>query len=238
MAPLAAETIARARERFGARDYHGTVLLLQEALAEGTAYADAYNLMGLALALVGRQVDALAAFDRALALNERYVEAHLNRAVLLTDLGRTEEAARGFAVAERLDSPDETGYPTVVANRLANTHGELANEYRAAGNLDEAIAQFQRALELRPAYHDIRIALARALIERGRHADARRELDAVLAGRADWLDAMLLRGLTAYLLGDLDDADAVWSRAAARHGTEPRLEIYRAMLARRRPPRG
>ena len=234
---MPADAVARARERFSARDYHGTVLLLQESLAEGTAYADAYNLMGLALALVGRPVDALAAFDRALALNERYVEAHLNRAVLLTDLGRTEEAARAFAVAERLDSPDETGYPTVIANRLANTHGELANEYRAAGNLDEAIVQYERALQLRPGYHDIRLAMARALIERGRHAEARRELDAVLAGRAEWLDAMLLRGLTAYLLGDLDDANDVWSRAAARHGQEPRLEIYRAMLARRRAQR-
>lgn len=234
---MAADAVARARERFAARDYHGTVLLLQESLAEGTAYADAYNMMGLALALVGRPIDALAAFDRALSLNERYVEAHLNRAVLLTDLGRTEEAARAFAIAERLDSPDETGYPTVIANRLANTHGELANEYRAAGNLDEAIAQYERALQLRPGYHDIRLSMARALIERGRHADARRELDAVLASRHDWLDAMLLRGLTAYLLGDLDDANDVWSRAANRHGQEPRLEIYRAMLARRRSQR-
>ena len=230
----ASDLVARARERFAVRDYHGAVLLLQEAAVEGLAYADAFNLLGLSLALVGRQQDALAAFDRALSLNPRYVEAHLNRAVLLNDLGRTVDAREAFTQAELLGKPDETGFPAMVANRLANAHAGLANEYRAAGALDEAVAQYRRALELRPGFADIRLALARALLERGRHEEAAAALDLVLEARPQWLDAMLLRGLSAYLQGDLDGAEAVWSRAAERHPEEPRVEIYRAMVARRR----
>ena len=45
---------------------------------------------------------------------------------------------------------------------------------------------------------------------------------------------MLLRGLTAYLEGDLDTAEDVWAAASVRHPEEPRVEIYRSMLARRR----
>lgn len=228
------DLISRARERYAVRDYHGAVLLLQEALAEGFGYADAHNLLGLCLALVGRQGEALEAFDRALALNARYVEAHLNRAVLLNDLGRLDEARAAFETAERLGRPDETGFPAVVANRLANAHAGIAAEYRAAGALDEAIAQYEDALRLRPGFADIRLAYARALLERGRHREAGEALEAVLAVRADWLDAMLLRGLSAYLQGDFDAADDVWRRAAERHPEEPRIEIYRSMLARRR----
>lgn len=228
------DLISRARERYAVRDYHGAVLLLQEALAEGFGYADAHNLMGLCLALVGRQSEALEAFDRALALNARYVEAHLNRAVLLNDLGRMDEARAAFETAERLGRPDETGFPAVVANRLANAHAGIAAEYRAAGALDEAIGQYEDALRLRPGFADIRLAYARALLERGRHREAAEALEAVLAVRSDWLDAMLLRGLSAYLQGDFDAADDVWSRAAERHPEEPRIEIYRSMLARRR----
>jgi tetratricopeptide (TPR) repeat protein len=230
----AADLIARARDRYSVRDYHGAVLLLREAVVEGVAYADAHNLLGLCLALIGRPDDALASFDAALALNPRYVEAHLNRAVLLNDSGRTEEAREAFEMAEQLGKPDETGFPVMVANRLANAHAVMAGEYRAAGALDEAIAQYERALELRPGYADVRLAMSRALTERGRHAEASRELDEVLRARPEWLDAMLLRGLTAYLQGDLGTADAVWSAAAARHPEEPRVEIYRSMLARRR----
>ncbi len=229
----AADLVTRARERFSVRDYHGAVLLLREAIVEGIGYADAHNLLGLSLALIGRQEEALASFDAALRLNARYVEAHLNRAVLLNDLGRSDDARAAFEIAETLGGPDETGFPVMVANRLANAHASLAMEYRAAGALDEAIAQYERALSLRPGYADIRLALARALTERGRHADAGRALDEVLKNRPEWLDAMLLRGLAAYLEGDFGVADRIWTAAADRHPEEPRIEIYRAMLARR-----
>ncbi len=46
------DLVTRARERFAVRDYHGATLLLQEAVVEGFAYADAFNLLGLSLALI------------------------------------------------------------------------------------------------------------------------------------------------------------------------------------------
>src|SRR5918911_10418 len=176
------DVLTLARERFAVRDYHGAVLLLTEAARERPLYADALNLLGLSLAMIDRTQEALQAFDDALERNPRYIEALLNRAVLLTQLGRHDDAREAYARAEELGRPDESGFPAVVANRLANRHAALRDEYRAAG----------------------------------------------------WLDAMLLRGLAFYLQGDLDEAGRMWDRASARHPEEPRLEIYRSMLARRR----
>jgi tetratricopeptide (TPR) repeat protein len=231
---LTPDPIEQARERFAVRDYHGAVLLLEEAIGGGIGYADAYNLLGLALAMVDRPDDALVVFDRALALNPRYVEAHLNRGVLLNGLGRTEEAAASFAMAELLGKPDETGFPVVVGNRLANAHAALGDEYRAAGALDESVRQYARALELRPGYPDIRLALARVLLEGQRYPEAAEALDQVLAVRPTLLEAMLLRGLAAYLHGDAQAAGRLWDRAAEAHPGEPRIETYRSMLARRK----
>ena len=227
------DLIARARERFAVRDYHGAVLLLQEAVVAGFAYADAFNLLGLSYALVDRPDDALRALDEALALNPRYLEAHLNRAVLLNGMGRVSEAADEFQIVGELGQPDATGFPALVGNRLANAHAALGHEYRDAGALDLAVAEYRRALALRPKFADIRLALARALLEHGEHAAAAAALDEVLEVRPALLDAMLLRGLAAYLQGDLDEAGAVWLRAARHHPGEPRVEIYRSMLARR-----
>lgn len=230
---LTPDPIEQARERFAVRDYHGAVLLLEEAIGAGVGYADAYNLLGLALAMVDRPNDALVGFDRALELNPRYVEAHLNRAVLLNGLGRTEEAAASFEMAELLGKPDDTGFPVVVGNRLANAHSALGDEYKAAGALDEAITQYRRALALRPGYPDIRLALARALLEARHYPEAAEALDHVLAVRPTLLEAMLLRGLAAYLQGDNAAAKRLWDRAAEAHPNEPRVETYRSMLARR-----
>jgi tetratricopeptide (TPR) repeat protein len=48
------------------------------------------------------------------------------------------------------------------------------------GSLDRAEAMFRRGLELDPRFTAVRVGLARVLIKRGRTADARRELNAVL----------------------------------------------------------
>jgi tetratricopeptide (TPR) repeat protein len=228
------DLLSLAKERFAVRDYHGAALLLTSLTQEGPAFADAFNLLGLSLALVDRTADALTAFDQALRVNPRYVEAYLNRAVVLNQLGRENEAQTSMARAIELGATDESGYPVVVANRLANAHLSLANDYRAAGSIDRAIEQYQRALELRPHFQDVRLALGRALMDAGRYREAADALEEVLHVRPTWLDAMLLRGLAAYLQGDLDAAGTVWDDASSRHPEEPRLEIYRSMLARRR----
>lgn len=215
------------------RDYHGALLLLTSLVDDGIGYADVRNLLGLSLAMMNRPDEALAAFDEALRMNPAYVEAHLNRAVLLNQLGREEEASAAMRRAAEYGAPDESGFPTVVANKLANSHAALGEAYRAAGALGEAIAQYRRALELRPHFADIRLALGRVLLEHGEHREAWQALDEVLRQRPNWLDAMLLQGLAAYLDGDLDEARRVWEEASARHPEEPRLEIYRSMLARR-----
>jgi tetratricopeptide (TPR) repeat protein len=228
------DVLNRAKERFAVNDFHGAALLLISLTKDGTAFPDAHNLLGLSLAMVDRQEDALAAFNEALRLNPRYVEAHLNRAVVLNHLGRTSEASESMSRAAELGATDESGYPAVVANKLANAHSALGDDYRAAGSLADAIDQYRRALRLRPGFADIRLSLGRVLLEAGEHEEAARELDQVLRRRPNWLDAMLLRGLAAYLQGDLETASEIWEDASQRHPEEPRLEIYRSMLARRR----
>ena len=233
----APEPLVLARERYAARDYHGVVLILEDAARTAPLFPDAANLLGLALAMIGRDLDALDAFDHALERNPRDVEALLNRGVLALRLGREEEARENFAHAEEFGAADATGFPTVVANKLANSHAALGDDYRAAGALDRAVAQYRAALELRPAFADIRMRLGRALLEAGDLSGAGEALAAALAVRPGLLDAMLLRGLVYYLQGQLTAAAAVWDEASRRHPEEPRLEIYRSMLARRQEGR-
>lgn len=222
-----------ARERFATRDYRGAALLLDSAIRAGQGYADAHHLLGLCYALTEQRDEALKSFDAALGLNPRYVEAHLNRAIVLGDLGRAEEAEAAMARAQTLGGPDTSGFPVMVANRLANMHAELGRAYREAGALGPAAAELERAIALRPAFADLRLDLARVRLESGDMAGAVADLDAVLEQHPDWLDAMLLRGLAAYLSGDMEQAKSVWERASERHPEEPRLETYRSMLARR-----
>lgn len=224
--------LAQARERFAVQDYYGAAHLLEELLESGCSFADAHHLLGLSLAMLGQRDRALQEFDRALALNPRYIEANIHRGLLLNEVGREEEAAAAFraAAAHGEQSPD--GYSRPVAGKLANLHAQLGEAYAEAGALSEAIEEFRRAMMLGPAFHDLRYRLARLLLEAGRPLEAREELEAVLQKHPDFVDAAAALGLAHYLAGDAASARELWARCLQRRSPDARIDAYLAMTQR------
>jgi len=230
--------VTRARERLEAGDAYGAIHLLREAMAAGRTFADAYNLLGLATAAVGQREEALAQFDRALELNPRYVDALLNRAVTLNELGRYDEAGAAFAAAQGLAGVDHTGFEAPVASRLANLHAELGEAYVEAGGVAEAIEQYERAARLRPEYVDLRYRLARLRLEAGDVARSRAELEAILALRPGFADARVSLGMACHLLGDETGAREAWERCRRERPGDVRVSAYLGLLRRATTARG
>ena len=224
--------VARAGERLEAGDAYGAIHLLREALASGRAFADAHHLLGLALSTVGQHEEAVQQFDRALELNPRYVDALLNRAVTLNELGRYDEAADAFGAAQRLGGVDHTGFEAPVASRLANLHAELGEAYVEAGGARQAIEQYERAAALRPEYFDLRYRLARLRLDTGDAARARAELESLLEARPGLFEARASLGMACHLLGDAPAARAAWERCRADRPDDARITAYLALLDR------
>jgi len=224
--------VEQARERFQLQDYYGAIHLLEEVLAAGRAFADAHHLLGLSYSLAGQPDKALEQLDRALALNPHYVEALIHRALVLNELGREDEATAELRRAQRIDSNKQAGFPAHLAAKLANHHAALGEAYLEAGGLAEAIGQYEAALALGPAFHDLRYKLGRLLLEAGRALDARDQFEAIVAARAAFLDGAAMLGLACYLAGDGLAAREVWEACRARRPEDPRVEAYLAMLSR------
>lgn len=224
--------LERAKERFALGDYFGSIHLLEDLIESGRAFADAHQLLGLSYHMVGRSETALESFSRALGLNPRYVEAHIHRGIVLSDLGRTEEAEQAFKAAREWGGADRGGVPAHHAAKLANLHAELGEAYVEAGALTQAIEQYQAALHLGPDYHDLRYRLARLLLEAGRSLESREELQRVVQARPDSTDVRLFHGLACYVSGDAATAKAVWEELARRDSEDVRAQAYLAMLSR------
>jgi len=226
------QLVVRARERFVLQDYHGAMHLLEEVTSSGNAFADAYQLLGVSLSLLGQPERALAEFDRALALNPRYLEALVHRGLVLNELGRSAEAEESFRRAALADTGSVHGFPAPVAAQLANRHAELAQAYAEVGAFAEAIEQYRRALELGPTFHDLRYRLARVLLEAGQALEAREELEQVVAARPGFVDAGAALGLARYLSGDGAGAREVWQATLARRPDHARVGAYLEMVGR------
>jgi len=228
--------VEQARERFELQDYYGAIHLLEEVIESGRAFADAHHLLGLSYSLAGQSEKALEQFDKALALNPHYVEALIHRALVLNELGREEEATAVLRRAHRIDTGEHAGFPTHISAKLANQHAAMGEAYLEAGGLAQAIEQYRAALQLGPAFHDLRYKLGRLLLEAGRALDARDQFETIVRERPAFLDAAAMLGLACYLSGDGLAARDVWEACRARRPEDPRVEAYLAMLSPRETP--
>ena len=221
-----------ARERFANRDYYGALLALGDLSGSGRDYADIYHLRGLCFSLLDRPDEALQEFDRALALNPRYLEALLHRGLVLNQIGRGSEAAAAFAAAAAAEGPPVAGLSAPIAARLANEHARLGDLYAEAGALAEAVLECRRAVELGPDFHDLRLRLARLLLESGNPLQAREELELILAARPDWVEAKVQLGMARYLAGDTAGARDTWRACRDARPDFERVTAYLAMVER------
>lgn len=119
--------------------------------AELPDQAKAFYYEGVALASVGRYVEAETAYSRALALDDRDFKTWNNLAALLFEgLKQRAEGARCLARAMEIDPGNQRGW----AN-LASMHGQL-------GRHREALECAERALALDPEMVEAQLHRARA----------------------------------------------------------------------------
>jgi tetratricopeptide (TPR) repeat protein len=220
----------RARRAFERRDYTSALSDFRELLDAYPNYADIRHMSGLCLSLLGRPEEALDEFDRALSLNDQYVEAHLNRALVLNEIGHYDEAAQAFERAGYYEYAVAGRFPAAITARLAHAHAQVGDLYSEAGAPIEAAAQYRRALELRPRFHDIRNKLAQSLLQTGDVGGAVDHLTVALAGNPRFVPARLNLGLALFRQGDRSGARREWEECRAQDPSNPQVAAYLALL--------
>jgi Flp pilus assembly protein TadD len=90
---------------------------------------------------------------------------------------------------------------------------ERGMDLTAGERYEEAIEAFDRALELEPSNPGLRYNRGEAYRRAGRAAEARADLEAVLAAEGESADILLALGLVAYEADDFEAAAARYERA-------------------------
>jgi len=230
------QLIQRGRQAYERRNYADALAAFREVLKQSPDFADIRHLTGLCLGFLGQPNEALAEFDAAIRLNSRYVEAHLNRAIVLTELGRYDDAQAAFQEAGRHETETAGPFPALISARLANGHAAVGDLYLEAGAPTQAAEQYGLALSMRPQFHDIRNKLAQALLQLGQLEAAAAELRAVLAGNPRFLAARLNLGLVHFRMGAHGEAAREWALCREQQPENPQVRAYLAMLERKTSP--
>jgi tetratricopeptide (TPR) repeat protein/SAM-dependent methyltransferase len=168
--------------------------LARRSLAGDPHQPRAHNLTGMALGRLGRQEEALACFDAAIADQPDFADAHGNRAAALMELGRPAEALAGFERTVAL-APNSAG-------DLVN----LGTALHRVGRHEDAIASFDRALALHASFPEAHLNRGNVAAHLGRYEEALASYDRALAVNRRDADALRARALALLSLGRIEGA--------------------------------
>ncbi len=101
---------------------------------------------------------------------------------------------------------------------------QLGEEYRRAGQLEEAVDVCRAGLAIHPSYLSARVTLGRALLDLQRFDDARQELELVLKSAPENLAAIRGLGEIHHRRGELAEALVQYRAALALARNDPDLE--------------
>jgi predicted O-linked N-acetylglucosamine transferase (SPINDLY family) len=193
--------------------------------------AERHSNRGFALAELKRWDEALASFDRAIALKTGSAEVYSNRGVVLKELQRPDEALASFdkAIALRAD------YAKAHCNR-----GVVLKELK---RLDEALASFNHAVALKTDFAQARFNRSLSLLLQGDFDsgwidyESRWESELVAARRAFrqplWLGRESVAGKTLLLYGEQGLGDTLqfcrYAQPAADLGAKVILEVQQPL---------
>jgi tetratricopeptide (TPR) repeat protein len=211
---------------------------IDAALKINSRIADAHVNRGNVLKKLGRFDEALASYDKAIALRGEPDAMLLTcRGSVLRDLGRLDEALAGLdrAISLQPNSADAfnnrgnvhkdmqrfdaalADYVRAIALKRdnADAFNNRGNLYKQLGQKDQALDDYEKAIALKPDYPEALYNLGTTLYELGRLDAALPQLDRAIALRPDYATAIHNRGTTLMALRRIDEALADFAKALA-----------------------
>ena len=204
----------RPASRLAARGAWSLVLAFSLAfnlLASAIPHARYHANLGSLFLDRGKVNEAIAHFQKALALQSDDAGLHNNLGNALLKKGHTDEAIRQYQEALRLKPDDAAAYYNLgnalgkrgqmdeaighfrEALRLkpddANAHNNLGAALDRKGQIDEAISHFQQVIRLNPDHAQAHKNLGVALARKGQTDEAIREFQEALRLKPDYADA-------------------------------------------------
>lgn len=164
-APLPEDVTSADFSRTGLAAYNSGDLASAETKLKAAVEADgqnaeALNNLGQVLVRAGKAREAIAYFDRAIAISDGVWGYHFNRARAFSQLQDWAQAIDGYNDAVRLFPGDYV------------THFNLAKAREASGDLPGAVESYGKAAELAPGQGEFQLWYGRALDRSGRQQDA------------------------------------------------------------------
>ena len=200
---IAAQHVVLGRSFLDNDDNAKAVASFDKALSVDPANADAYGGRAMSLVFLSEKARALADLEKLESLQPRSPLLFRTRGLLARREGRQQDAVAAYTRSLEID-PSNTW--TLVQRGYA---------YRDVGELDKALRDADRLLQIEPGWPKAHSLRARVFMDRKDTAGARAEIAAMLLAADKYGDAYAIASLLLQQLGDRQGALAVMQKAVA-----------------------
>jgi tetratricopeptide (TPR) repeat protein len=175
--------------------------LLKEAAKLDRWNPQVHFLLGTQQLAQGNARAAMEHLQKALDVKKDFTDAAINLSLALCELGDTEEAVRTLRPFMRTqqESPEVNFFYGMILYR----HGDLK----------EAVAKFNRALDLRPGYTEALLGLSELAIKQDHLTEAQGYLEQLLHNSPEFVPALFLSGILHARIGEQDNDAAAFQKA-------------------------
>ena len=198
-------------------------------------FADVHNKIGVLYHRKGILEKAAPCFEQAIKINPAYTEAALNLSIVYNELGRYDEAHRIFNKTVKTVCKARRVKDPYIEGKLANEHARLGEQYYDLGRYKEAIAEYKKALKLRPKFADIITRLGVAYRDSGELETAIDAFAKALTINPKHLPAHIHLGITYYMKGFVDMAIREWKNTLAIDQENRDARVYLSLVSSAQP---
>lgn len=199
------------------RRFAEAMLRCETALTEqGISKEDtktALHLLGTCLYFDGRLAKSIDCFKQILEMDPKHTDAAISLSVIYNDIGKYEEAKNIFQVANQSLQLKKPGDDGLLDRKFAIKHVELGDLYFKFHRYEEALSEYNKALQLDPINVAPRVRITRVHAKRGYTSRALQELQQICVDNPTNPDVRAQLGLMFFSLGNVIDAEIEWKRA-------------------------
>ena len=173
------ELVKLGEKCFYNNDFNKAKKFLNEAIEMNGTNKDAFFILANVFHTKGEVGKAIKAFKKVLEIDPCHTDASISLSVLYNDIGKYDEGRKIFEMAnERVKNKktNEKIEDVHINKKFSNRHYELAELYMTYNRFDEALFEYNKAINLNPENLEARIKIAKVYAKKGFIGKAYEEL--------------------------------------------------------------
>ena len=216
------ELFEAAKEYFNEGHYKVVEPMLQQLLIVDQKNPEVHYMIGTLAFEKGQLKKAIESFRRSLQIDPHFTDASIGLSIIFNDLGRYDEGKKVFEEAYALMKQKGSEDKPYVNEKIANKHEELGDLYFLYKKYEDALENFNRAVQLSKEKTRFVIKSIDCLLQMKLLSRALREAEQYENQSGNNVELLLKIAQIHYQLGDHSRASEYWEKVLQKdpHNSE------------------